>query len=653
MLAGRGGKRAAGISQDEEGHVIPIDQEQIRLLEQRLRGIGVDRRTFLKIAGSAMAATGAGTLLAACGDDDDDEQPTTAAATATTAAPAATNTPGGGGGAATATTAPAATATTAAQPTATTAAQATATTATTAEEQHLNDDGTRAGDPSSHDFNADLYCQGVGQIWSGLTTYDQDFNLVPDWAETWESNEDASQWTFHIRPDNKGFSNGDPVNAETFVYSWQRMMKQETKNPYASILFDVKGAQEINVDNADPGTLGAKALDEWTLQVDMVGPRGLFPVITSFISCVPTHPPSAEAGGNFTDPAEAGGPVISNGVFTLTEWEHDQKCELTKNPNHWRAAEIKLDSVTWPIIPPQQGLLPFEAGDIDWSAVPAADVPRVRDDAELGPLMQKWVEPLIWKILPGTNTEPFSDVRLRRALSHSIDRDRINELTNGGGDPAYCLMPPGLFAYFGDDEEIRAIQAFDPEAAMAELVGTPFEGGQGWPNLTMLLRDEANLGSQIMAEDVAAQVKENIGLEISLQVMDFQAFRQEQFKNEYALVWIRWYYDYPDPNNGYFDMFYSNKDSGKRQAWSNAEFDELTIKGKEAKEPEDRLAIYRQCEIIMQTEVAYIPVVYRNAYDVYRPWVKGVPINRQGFTIPNGNIYVGMWNSVYIEGREG
>jgi ABC-type oligopeptide transport system substrate-binding subunit len=624
--------------------MIPIDREQVRLLEQRLRGIGIDRRTFIKIAGAAMAAPAAGSLLAACGGDDDDDDDT--------AAP--TNTTGAAAPTATSSDLMAATATTGGTAaTATTGGQAAATAATGGTrdaEQHLIDNGTRASDPASHDFNADLYCQGVGQIWSGLTTYDQDFNLIPDWAESWEPNDDASVWTFHLRPNNTGFNNGDPVTAETFVYSWQRMMLPETANPYASILYDVKGAQEVNLDSADPSTLGARAIDEWTLEVEMVGPRGLFPVITSFISCVPTHPPSAEAGGNFTDPAEVGGPVISNGAFTLVEWEHNQKCELVKNPNYWMADQIILESITWPIIPPEQGLLPYESGDIDWSNVPAADLVRVREDPVMSQELQKWVEPLIWKILPQVTVEPFDDINLRRALQHSIDRERINELTNGGGDPAFCLMPPGLFAYFGSD--FQEMCDYDPDQAKEFLAQSRYADGN-FPDVTMILRNEAELGSTIMAEDVAAQVTEVLGLEMQLQVMDFQAFRELQFLNTPQIVWIRWYYDYPDPNNGYFDMFYSNKDSGKRQAWSNAEFDQLTLDAKAEVDPERRLEIYRECERIMQEDVAYVPVVYRNAYDVYKPWVKGMPVNEQGFTMRNGNIYVGAWNTMYIEGREG
>src|SRR5690606_11385746 len=129
-------------------------------------------------------------------------------------------------------------------------------------------------------------------------------------------------------------------------------------------------------------------------------------------------------------------------------------------------------------------------------------------------------------------------------------------------------------------------------------------------------------------------------------------FRDAMWNLELQLNFIRWFYDYPDPNNGYFDMFYSNKETGKRQAWSNEEFDALTIAGKEAADPEERLAIYREAEILMQTERAYIPTTYRVSFYVFKPWVKGLPVNQQGFVVPNGNIYLRMWSRLYIEGRE-
>lgn len=627
--------------------MVVIDKEQVRLLEARLRGIGVDRRSFLKFASAAMAAPMVGSILAACGGDDDEEPAaTTAPAEATTAPAEATTAP------ADATTAPTEPAAAATEPPAeATEAPASPTTGggATGEidaEQILHTIGARQ-EPASNDFNADLYCGGASAIWSGLLTYDADLIPIPDWAERWEPNDDASMWTFYLRKDNKGFSNGDPVTADTFIGSWARLLNPETNGAYASILFDIVGAEDINLNGADPSTLGCRAIDDWTLEVDMVGPRGMFPVIAGYAACVPTHLPSAAKGGNFTDPAEAGGPVISNGAFVLTEWKHDEYLTLERNPNYWNK-DIILETVDWKIVPPEQGMLPYEAGEVDWAVVPGADLPRVQSDPVMKDELQKWVEPLIWKILPGTNVKPFDDIELRRALQHAIDKERLNTLTNGGGDPAYCLVPPGVFGYFG--EEFKDYSDFDLDKVKEHLDASTY-AGQDLPKVTMILRNEAQLNSTIMAEDVAAQLLENMNLQVELQIMDFQPFRDLQFQNNYEMCWIRWYYDYPDPNNGYFDMFYSNKESGKRQAWSNPEFDDWAIKGKEAAAPEDRLDAYRNCERIMNEDVAYVPIVYRNAYDVYKPYMKGVQVNKQGYWIPNGNIYGSMYNYVYIEGR--
>jgi ABC-type transport system substrate-binding protein len=214
----------------------------------------------------------------------------------------------------------------------------------------------------------------------------------------------------------------------------------------------------------------------------------------------------------------------------------------------------------------------------------------------------------------------------------------------------FSMMPPGLFAFF-DDDEITSIQRFDPELAMAALEGTEFEGGQNWPEIVMTLRSEAH-NSQIMAEDIAAQLQENLNMPVQIEVMEALSFRAALWETTLQLVFIRWFHDYPDPNNVYFDIFYSRRDTGKRQAWSNDEFDDLSILGKEQVDPADRLATYRAAEILVQEDRGYIPITYRVSYYLFKPWVKGLPINRQGSPVPDGNIYVRMLSNLYIEGRE-
>ena len=213
------------------------------------------------------------------------------------------------------------------------------------------------------------------------------------------------------------------------------------------------------------------------------------------------------------------------------------------------------------------------------------------------------------------------------------------------------MVPIGVFGYI-DDPEIAAIQNFDPAKAKELLVGTPYEGGQNWPEITMHMRgNEENYNSDLMANDIIAQLQENLGMNINIQVWPEASWRPELFKNEFQLVWIRWWSDYPDPNNSYGDMFYSQKSSGKRQAWSNKEFDDLVNQGKAEPDPDKRLEIYMQAERVIQEDVGYIPVVFRVDQYAFKPWVKDVAVNRQGFWVPQGNIYARMLDNVDVEGR--
>jgi ABC-type oligopeptide transport system substrate-binding subunit len=596
--------------------MIEIDAEQIRLLERRLSGIGVDRRTLLKIAAAATGSMAAPVLLA-CGPDTEDAEPTAVIETTATVYDVGEATP------------------------------------TPAEGESGGQvwyDLNLYVNPASHDFNANLYCGGVPSLWSGLGTFDPDLRAVPDWAERWEPNEDATVWTFFLRKDNTGFSNGDPVTAETFRYSWTRMLLPDTGAPYASILYDVKNAEAVNLQGMDPGSLGLRTVDEWTFEVEMEGPRGLFPVIASYLACVPCHPPSVETNPtNWTDPGALGHPVVCNGPFYLTEWEHDVRLVALKNPNHWNAANVKINRLVVPIIPPEQGLLPYENDEMDYTIVPGADLERVREDPQLSNELVRYVFPGIWYLTPQVSIAPFDDPQVRRAVSQAIDRQRLMELVDGQGQAATGLMPPGIFGHF-DDEEIVGIQRFDPAAAIEHLAGTPYEGGTNWPEITLSLRREP-YDSLTMAEDIAAQLQENLNMNVAIAVMEPQDFLRSLWDHTLQLVFIRWFFDYPDPNNGYFDIFYSGRETGSRQAWGSQEYDALTIEAKEEVNPERRLALYRQCEMILQEEVAYIPATYFVFHYLFKPWCQGLPVNSDGFVVPNGNIFVRMHSYVYVEGR--
>ncbi|MGD9712377.1 MAG: peptide ABC transporter substrate-binding protein [Thermomicrobiales bacterium] len=522
--------------------------------------------------------------------------------------------------------------------------------------------------PTSFDFNADLYCGGEETVWAGVVTFDENLNAVADWAETFAPNDDATVWTFNIRPDNTGWSDGNPVTAQDFVWSWTRQLDPATAAPYAGFLFDIKYAEAFNQQTeyaveGDPlagqiptaEDLGLKALDDWTLEITCEGPRGYLPQVLAYAAAFPAPRWMVEEHGSAW---ALGGdvPLVSNGPFKLDNWEYDVKIEMSKNEGFWDAANIKMERVICPITPTANAVLTFEQGSgdarLDWTVLGGADYQRYLDDPELSALLQPYVYPGLWMLLPSNGIPPFDSLEVRKAVSHSIDRDRLVTITNGLVTPAYNMVPQGVFGFL-DDPTLPEIQAYDPEAAMAALVGTEFEGGQNWPEITMWMRaNEEIYNADVMANDIADQLQQTLGMMVSIQPIPLDNFSPQLYENEWQLVFIRWWLDYPDPNNTYGDMFYSRKASGKRQAWSNDQFDDLVNEGKAESDPAARLAIYLEAEKVIQEDVGYMPLAFRLDQYAFKPWVKNVPVNDQGYTVPDGNIFIGMNRVTSIEGRE-
>ena len=535
------------------------------------------------------------------------------------------------------------------------------------DEEQLYYNFQMTNDPSSFDFNGNLYVNAEPECWAGLATFDPDGNAVPDWAESWETNEDGSVWTFNIRQNNTGWSNGDPVTAHDFVWSFTRLLSPEplgiaSQNVYAFILFDIKNAEgfstpvEVEALGRIPteDDLGIVALDDWTLEITLEGPRANFSQKVGYTACVPAHRPSVEQYGDRWALAEET-PLVSNGPFKLDAWNKGVACLLSRNEGYWNAPNITLTNVVDPIIPGANLVTNYLSGSgdqrLDYTPVSGADLPQFQADPELATQISPFAYPGIWMLLPSNGVAPFDNLNVRKALSQAIDRNRLVTVTNGLLQPAAGMVPPGVFGFF-EDPEIAAIQAYDPEAAMASLVGTPYEGGTGWPEVTILMRaEEEQFNSNLMINDIIDQLRANLGLEVTIQSLAEASFRPALYENSAQLVWIRWWYDYPDADNGYFDMFYGAKANNKRQAWANAEYDQIAIQAKAELDPTARLELYKQCERIIQEDVGYIPVGYRVDFYAFKPWIRGISMNTLGQRVPNGNIYVRSMSGLQVSGR--
>jgi len=570
-----------------------VPDEQRALFEQRLQVIGVGRRDFLKVVGAMAAFGGLGF--------------------STTAQAAQPNKPAPG--------------------------------EKLAKEQtfRYGGGGWYAGEPVSHDFNKDVYCGGAQTIFAGLMAFNADFIVEPWMATKVVSSKDATVWTFTIRKDSR-WSNNAPVTAHDFEWSWKRQLNPETKAPYAAFLYDIKNGEAFNKKQiTDPNQVGVRAKDDWTLEVTLEGPRAYFPVLAAYLAALPAYQRAVE---QFGDKWTEAGNIVCNGPFVLDTWEHNKQMTLKKNPYYFGAKDVHLTKVVIPFISHFVGALPYENNELDMTSLLAGDLKRLRSDARASRDVFRYPYPGTWYLLPQVTKPPFDNVKVRRAVGHAIDRESLVKVAQGGAVPAWSMIPPG-FPGALDDPKIKFVQRFDKKAAMEALKGTPYEGGENWPKITLSMRGET-LGSKTLAEAVQIMLFENLNMQTELEVLERRVFYERLWKQDFQFIWIRWFMDYPDPHNEYFDAFYGKKTTGKRQAWVNDAFDKEVERGRDAKDLAKRMAHYAKAEEIIQTDGGYVPVAWVVRYAAAKPWVKGIEKNKSGEFVVEGNIYTAMLQHLYI-----
>jgi ABC-type oligopeptide transport system substrate-binding subunit len=385
------------------------------------------------------------------------------------------------------------------------------------------------------------------------------------------------------------------------------------------------------------------AKGDWTLEVTLEGPRGYFPVLSAYLAALPAHRPSVEKHGDkWTEAAN----IVCNGPFVLETWDHNKVMVLRKNKHFFGAKDVTLDKVTIPIIPIQSGALPYENNELDLSPLQTGDLKRLREAPATKSQVFRYPFPGTWYLLPQVTKAPFDNVKVRRAVGHAIDRENVVRVADGFAIPAHSMIPPG-FPGAVDDKKIRDIQRFDPKAAMAMLKGTPYEGGRNWPKITLTMRDEG-LGSKPLAEAVQSVLLEHLNMKTELEVLEPRVFRAGLWSNNYQFIWIRWFMDYPDPHNEYFDTFYGKKTEGRRQAWVNDAFDKELEAGRDTRDAKKRLVHYAKAEEIMQTDAGYVPVAWVTRWAAAKPHVRGLEKNKLGETVVDGNIYFDMLPNIYL-----
>lgn len=452
-------------------------------------------------------------------------------------------------------------------------------------------------------------------IMNGLTRFGKDLRPEPDLAERWEISKDGKTITFHLRKD-VFWTDGRPLKAGDFEYSWKRLLNPKTGASYAYSLYDIEGAEEYNTGKEnDPQKVGVKALDNYTLSVKLRHPASYFLSLVTFMSTFPMRQDVVEKYGvKWTEPRN----IVTLGAFKLSSWRHHEKILLSKNPNYW-GEKPKINKVEMMMNEnPTSSLALYEDGELDFldgRNIPTLEVPRLRLSPEFK------MAPQFRGNYVGFNVKkpPFDNPLVRRAFSAAIDRARLAELIQGAGVPITSWIPQGML---GHNPEIGV--KFNPEQARAWIAEAGYKDGNGFPHAVFLYPDVGN--NRIIAEALQSMWKTYLGVEVELQNQEWKIYLSTLDTDPPPVFRAGWGADFPDPHN-FMSMFECNS-GNNRTRWCNHEYDELVEKAAQEEDPPKRVALYVEAQkILTQTDVPIAPILISIQQSMVKPYVVGLDPN--------------------------
>jgi len=461
--------------------------------------------------------------------------------------------------------------------------------------------------------------QIIRALLEGLVTEDpKTLDPLPGAAESWTISEDRRTYVFKMREGAK-WSNGDPVTAHDFVYSWKRLVTPELASEYAYQLFYVENAEKYyNGEITDFNEVGVKALDDMTLEVKLRNPVPFFLSLLYHHSLYPVHPATIEKFGEIGSRVSKWtlpGNFVGNGPFVLKTWELNKIIVVEKNPLYWNAPIVKLDEIDfYPIDNEQTEERMFRSGRLHvTNEIPTEKIEVYKENS---PELIK-IDPYLGTYFYRINTlkKPFDDPRVRMALAMSIDRKQIVEkVTKGGEIPAYAITPPDTKGFTP-----KAAIPYDVEGARQLLAEAGYPDGKGFPEIELLYNTLEK--HRKIAVAVQQMWKKALNINITLTNQDWKVFLDNERTKNYTISRGSWIGDYLDPNT-FMDMWVTDG-GNNRTGWSNETYDDLIAKAAETMDQDERYGYFQKAEEILAEEVPVIPVYTYTRDYLIRPEVKG------------------------------
>jgi oligopeptide transport system substrate-binding protein len=464
-------------------------------------------------------------------------------------------------------------------------------------------------------------------LFEGLTWIDETTTKpVPAAAERWEVSPDGLVYTFHLRPSGR-WSNGDPVTADDFVFSYRRILTPALGASYAYMLWPIRHARDYNAGRlADFSRVGVEAVNATTLRITLEQPTPYLPSLAAHTTWLPVHRATIEKFGRFdqrntrwTRP----GNLVGNGPFVLRIWTPDARIVVDKNPSYWNADHVRLNRIVF---------FPIENGDAEESAFRAGQldvtyglpVTKIEPYRRLHPQELRIDRRLAsYYLFVNVTRPPFDNPMLRRALALAIDRETIaRDVLARSRSPAPTFTPPDCAGYTP-----RAGVPTDFPAARRLLAEAGYPGGRGLPTVEVI---SYNSDTSVRALEAIQQMwGRELGFHITITPLEQRTLFQNQRDLNYTIAFSAWIADYADPSTFLATMV--THGGNNWSGWSDPAYDRLIAAAAASPDNARRYELFQQAEALLLEQAPLIPLFYGEQPYLIQPWVRNWKASKLGF----------------------
>ncbi len=467
----------------------------------------------------------------------------------------------------------------------------------------------------------------IDHCFEGLTREDKDGKTVPGVAESWDISPDGLKYTFHLR-DTK-WTDGKPVTAKDFEYSWKRVLDPKVASEYSYIMYYLVNGEEYNNEKVAADQVGVKALDDKTLEVNLIAPTAYFLQLCTFTTFKPVRSDVVEANGDaWVQKPET---YISNGAFKMQKWGHNEELILVKNDNYWDKANVPLDEIDFVFQEDDAAALSaFEAGEVDvnYEHMPPAEIPRLVSEGKYGKVIYPNLAIYYYDL--NNKKPPLDNPKVRQALSLAIDRQFIvDKVTMAGQIPAKGIIPDGVRGTektFREEYPSYLQPTADVAKAKALLAEAGFPDGKGFPT-DLEISYNTSEGHKKVAEAIQQMWKDNLGVDIKLTNLEWSVFQDKRKTKDFDMARDGWTADYDDPMTF---MLFTEGGGNNNSNWSNKAYDEQVKIANTSPDTKTRMDAMAKAEEVLMNEMGVMPIYTYVEKVLVTPKVKDMYISPLG-----------------------